>query len=581
MKKKKVLIGEELVREGLITAEQLKFALGEQGKLKGKAKERLGEVIIRCGFIDEKMLIPFLEKYLKIRYVNLKEKDYIDPKILRLIPERMARNFKLIGLEIKDGKLRAAMANPFDVIALDTIESKTGYKLERCFSQPHEIEEAIDKFYQEESLEKSIHDFIGLKEIEEAEEKKAQPAGQVVDYKKLEEEAAKAPVVEFVNQLLQIAVRDGASDIHVEPCEKELSIRYRVDGVLHEAVPPPKEMESAIITRMKLLGRMDIAERRLPQDGRFKFESKNKDIDVRMASTPTIFGEKLVLRLLDKSSLLLRMEDLGFEEAEVKKFKHVLNQPYGMILVTGPTGSGKTTTLYSALNYINKPEKNIVTIEDPVEYQLEGINQIQIKPLIGLTFASSLRTILRQDPDIIMIGEIRDLETLENAVKASLTGHLVISTIHTNNAPSVIYRLIHMGLEPYLIVACLSLVIAQRLIRRICPKCKQKINLPESAIKGLEQRLKVDLKNISFHKGTGCKACGGTGYKGRVGIYELLIINEEIKKMVLEGISEKELKEAAIKFGMKTLVQSGIEKVNKGITTIEEVLKVTFVEKET
>ncbi len=577
--KKKVLIGEELVKAGLITSEQLKFALEEQGKLKGKDKERLGEVIIRCGFVKEELMVVFLEKYLKIPYVNLKDKEHIDPRILRLIPERMARNFKLIGIDIVDDKLRVAMANPFDVIAMDTIKGKTGYKVERYFSQLRDIGDAIDKFYRGGSFEKSIHEFISLKAEEEEKEKEARPIRREIDYKKLEVEAARAPVVEFVSQLLENAVMQGASDIHIEPREKELFIRYRVDGILRETIPPPKEMESAILTRVKLLGRMDIAERRLPQDGRFNFEIKNKNIDVRLASTPTIFGEKLVLRLLDKTSLLLRMEDLGLVEEEVKQFKHVLKQPYGMVLVTGPTGCGKTTTLYSALNYINEPTKNIVTIEDPVEYQLEGINQIQIKPLIGLTFASSLRTILRQDPDIIMIGEIRDLETLENAVKAALTGHLVISTIHTNDAPSVVYRLVHMGLEQYLIVACLSMVLAQRLIRRICARCKQKIKLTESAIKGLERRLGVDLKNISFYKGTGCKACDGTGYKGRVGIFELFIINEEIKKLILEGITEKELQKAAIRFGMKTLLQGGLEKVDKGITTVEEVLKVTFIEK--
>ncbi|UCD54601.1 MAG: Flp pilus assembly complex ATPase component TadA, partial [Candidatus Omnitrophota bacterium] len=570
IKKKKNLIGAELVKTGLITPEQLKFALEEQRKLKGKDKERLGEVIIRCGFVKEELMVPFLEKYLGIPYINVKGKEHIDPRILRLIPERMARNFKLIGIDIVDGKLRVAMANPFDVIALDTIKGKTGYKIQRCFSHPPDIVDTIDKFYRGGNFEKSIHEFISLKAEEDEKEKEIKrPVRQEIDYKRLEMEAAKVPVVEFVSQLLENAVGQGASDIHIEPREKELFIRYRVDGILREAVPPPKQMESAILTRVKLLGRMDIAERRLPQDGRFNFETENKSIDVRLASTPTIFGEKLVLRLLDKTSLLLEMKDLGFAENEVKQFKHVLKQPYGMVLVTGPTGCGKTTTLYSALNYINEPAKNIVTIEDPVEYQLEGINQIQIKPLIGLTFASSLRTILRQDPDIIMIGEIRDLETLENAVKAALTGHLVISTIHTNDAPSVVYRLVHMGLEQYLIVACLSMVLAQRLIRRICAKCRQKIKLTESVIKGLEQRLDVDLKNISFYKGTGCKACDRTGYKGRVGIFELFVINEEIKKLILEGTSEKELKKIAMRFGMKTLLQSGLEKVDKGITSVE------------
>lgn len=577
--KKKRLIGEELVKTGLLTSEQLKFALEEQKKLKGPKRERLGEIIVRCGLVDEELMITFLKEYLEIPYMKLKGCEHIDPRAIKLIPEKMARNFGLIGVNIVDGRFRVAMANPFDVIASDTIRIKTGYKIEKWFSQRKEIEEAIGRFYKKTDFEKSIHEFISLKTKETEKEEQTKAAFPSVNYKKLEKEAARVPVIEFVNELLEEAVRQRASDIHMEPRESELFIRYRVDGILHEAIPPPKAMESAIITRIKLLGSMDIAEHRLPQDGRFNFKVGDKEVDVRLASMPTVFGEKIVMRLLDKGGLLLDMEDLGLHQKEIKQFKHLLKQPYGMILVTGPTGSGKSTTLYSALNYINQSEKNIVTIEDPVEYQIKGINQIQIKPAIGLTFASSLRTILRQDPDIIMLGEIRDLETLENAVKAALTGHLVLTTIHTNDAPSVIYRLIHMGLEPYLIVACLNLVVAQRLIRRICSKCKEKITLSESAVKGMEERLGVSLKGISFYKGKGCRACGDTGYKGRVGIFEFFVINEEIKKMILEGIGESELKKVALKLGMKDLLASGLEKVNEGITTIEEALKVTFIEK--
>jgi len=577
--KKKTLLGEELVNAGLITSEQLAFAIKEQTKLKGKTKELIGEIIVKCGFVNEDLMVLFLERHLKIPYMNLRARDQIDPAVLKLIPERMAKNFKLIGVYVTGDKLHVAMANPFDIVALDTIKIKTGYKIERWFSRPKEIEEAIKRFYAENNIEKSIHDFIDLKAREKDEARGGRVITPEVDFKKMESEAAKAPVVGFVDTLLEQAIKQRASDIHIEPREKELSIRYRVDGILREATPPPKAMESAILTRIKLLANMDIAEHRLPQDGRFKFHAGSKEIDVRLASTPTIFGEKLVLRILDKTGLLLKMEDLGLEQSYIKQFRHVLKQPYGLILVTGPTGSGKTTTLYSALNYINEPEKNIVTIEDPVEYQLKGINQIQIKPAIGLGFASSLRTVLRQDPDIIMIGEIRDLETLENAVKASLTGHLVLSTIHTNDAPGVVYRLIHMGLEPYLITACLSLVVAQRLIRRICPNCKEKITLTKTALAGLEDRLGADLKNISFHKGTGCKKCGNTGYEGRIGIFEVLTVTEEVKKKILEGSGEDELKRLAIRLGMKNLLHAGLEKVNAGLTTIEEVLKVTFIEK--
>jgi len=576
--KKKILIGKELVRANIITPKQLKFALKEQRKLQGKKKERIGEMVIKYGFVTEEQMIKFLEKHLKIPYVKLDANTRIDPKAVRLIPERMARNFKAIGIKVSKDKLQVAMADPFDIIAVDTLETRTKHGIDRWFSLPREVEAAINKYYPiEEGFEGSIGEFISLR----AEEARNQPQdfAKRLDYKQLESEATKAPVVRFVNKLIEEAFHERASDIHIEPQEKELSIRYRIDGVLREVVPPPKEMESAIITRIKLLGGMDIAERRLPQDGRFKCSIKGTEIDIRLASSPIIYGEKLVLRILDKSSLFVDMQNLGLTEDELKTFRHILKQPYGMILVTGPTGSGKTTTLYSALNYINESKKNIVTIEDPVEYQLKGINQIQIKPHIGLTFASSLRTVLRQDPDIIMIGEIRDLETLENAVKASLTGHLVISTIHTNDAPGVVFRLIHMGLEPYLIIACLNLVIAQRLIRRICEKCKEKITMSESTIKGMERRLGMNLSGINFYKGKGCTECDDTGYRGRVGIFEVLPIDEDIKALILDGASEKELKKVILKTGMKNLFARGIEKVRQGAPTIEEVLKVTFIEK--
>jgi len=503
----------------------------------------------------------------------------IGEDVLKLIPEKMARNFKLIGVELRDDILHVAMANPFDIIARDTLKMKTGHDIQRWFSRSREIAEAINRFYQKKTMESTTDEFIDLKQKEVEHETITVPGFEDSEYKGLEVQAAKAPIVAFVNKLLEKAIEKQASDIHIEPHENNMLVRYRVDGILQKGIPQPKQMESAVLTRIKLLGNMDIAEHRLPQDGRFKWSIRGKEVDIRLASMPTIFGEKLVLRLLDKTKLHLDMADLGLEKKETTQFKHILKQPYGMTLVTGPTGSGKTTTLYSALNFINEPGKNIVTIEDPVEYQLEGINQIQIKPHIGLTFASSLRTILRQDPDIIMIGEIRDLETLENAVKASLTGHLVLSTIHTNNAPSVIYRLIHMGLEPYLIVACLNLVVAQRLIRCICTKCKEEIKINPLTKKGLEERLGVSLEGMSFYHGKGCKACNNSGYKGRIGIFEFFMVTAKIKKLILEGMSEREITKVAIDSGMQNLLQSGLEKVKKGVTTIEEVLKVTFVEK--
>ena len=577
----KKFLGEELVRAGIITAEQLKFALQlqEEQKVRGESKELLGEIIIRAGFIEEQALIKFLEKHFSIPYVSLIRKEDVDLAAVKLVPEMMARNFNVIviGINNKANKLILAMSNPFDIVAIDTIRTATGYEIEKRFCQIRDIESAIDRFYPEHAMQKSVDQFVEFK-IAEEKEAGVTGASKAADAE-LGSDAFKTPVVQFVDSMLKDAIQKRASDIHVEPREDRLSIRYRVDGVLVDTPSPPKQMESAIITRLKLLGRMNIAEQRLPQDGRFKLEYKGTPIDIRMASSPIIHGEKLVLRILDSSSLLVKMEDLGMSEENVKEFKMVLKQAYGFILVTGPTGSGKTTTLYSALSYINTPEKNIVTIEDPVEYQLEGINQIQTKHQIGLTFSSGLRTVLRQDPDIIMIGEIRDLETLENAIKASLTGHLVLSTIHTNDAPSVITRLMHMGLEPYLIAPCLSLVIAQRLARKICDHCKEKIKLPADVIQRFSKESDVDLSGYSFFHGKGCSRCSSTGYKGRTGLYEFFPVTKRIKDLIIESAPEDKLKKAAQEEGMKTIFQHGLEKVNRGMTTIEEVLRVTVLEK--
>jgi len=575
-RKKENLIGHRMVEKGLITARQLKYLVGEQRKMKGR-KERIGEMALRHGFIEEKKLVPFLEEFLGISYANLKEMDINpDTYCLKAIPENIAHQYNVVPIKFdKDAnKLVVAMSNPFDVMATDTLKMRTGYELDIKFSFPAEIEEALGKVYKDAAMRKSIDEFIDLKSSET--EKAPKVLQAVVDA----ESGVKTPVIQFVDQILKNAVKDGASDVHIEPCEDRLRIRYRMDGILVDITPPPKEMQSAIITRLKLLSNMDIAEQRLPQDGRFKFLYNKIPIDVRVASSPIIYGEKLVMRLLDSSKLLVKMEDLGMEPDNLIDFKSILKNSYGMVLVTGPTGSGKTTTLYSALNFINTPDKNIVTIEDPVEYQLANINQIQTKHQIGLTFASGLRTVLRQDPDIIMIGEIRDLETLENAVKASLTGHLVLSTIHTNNAPSTIMRMTHMGLEPYLISSCLSLVIAQRLVRKICENCKEKIPFSQFVLKGLERRVNMNLGNINFYKGKGCPKCRNTGYKGRTGLYEFFVITKNIKAMILEGKSEAELKAEGVKGGMRDIFQAGLRKVNDGIITIDELLRVTVLEKD-
>lgn len=579
---KKDRLGNRLVKAGIITPKQLKFAIKEQRKLKGKNRERLGEILLRSGFINEKTLQTFLEKYYTgIPYVELRSGKNIDPAAVKLIPERMARNLKsiAIGLNKKTNKLMVAMSDPMDIVALDTLRLKTGYEIERYFSYVKEIDDAINKSYEEHALRESVRDFINIRESEQKKDKEEIVLRPSKGLSALEEEAVKTPVIEFVDHLLSNAVRSRASDIHVEPRANELSIRYRIDGFLHETFPPPKEMQGAIITRLKLLADMNIAEQRLPQDGRFQFSFDNRDVDVRVASTPIIYGEKLVLRLLDKLGLIVSMNDLGLSAQNIEKFKLILKQAYGMILVTGPTGSGKTTTLYSALNFINTPEKNIVTIEDPVEYQMHGINQIQTKHHIGLTFAAGLRAVLRQDPDVIMIGEIRDLETLENAVKASLTGHLVLSTIHTNDAPSVVIRLMHMGLESYLISSCLSLVIAQRLVRKICPDCREKVDMKPSDLAELKKISGVDMNGISFYRGKGCNKCNNIGYKGRTGLFEFLPISQGIRDMIKEDITDTEIKKVASKEGMKDIFQAGMEKVAAGMTTLEEVLRVTVLEK--
>ncbi len=573
-------LGQELVHAGLITSKQLKSLLEEQRKMKRDGRrELLGEMIIKSGIVDEKTLTGFLEKHFSIPYNSLDINETIDPSVVKLIPERMARNFKLIaiGLKKEENKIIVAMANPFDIVAIDTIRAMTQYEIEKRFSQTKDVENAIDRLYSEHAMQRSMDEFIEFKIAEEKEERLAGHPKETSD--ELETNAFKAPVIEFVESMLKDAIQKRASDIHIEPREDKLSIRYRIDGILVDKLPPPKEMQSAIITRLKLLGRMNIAEQRLPQDGRFELEYKGKGIDIRMASCPIIHGEKLVLRILDSSSLLVKMEDLGMTAESVEEFKNILKQSYGMILVTGPTGSGKTTTLYSALNYINTPDKNIITIEDPVEYQLQGINQIQTKHQIGLTFSEGLRIVLRQDPDIIMIGEIRDLETLENSIKAALTGHLVLSTIHTNDAPSVVTRLVHMGLEPYLIAPCLCLVIAQRLARKICVSCIEKIKLEDDVMEQFNKRHNVDLRRISFSRGKGCPKCNFTGYRGRTGLYEFFVVSKRIKDMILEGVSEDKLKKAAQEEGMKTIFEHGLEKVSKGITTMEEVLRVTVLEK--
>ena len=494
--------------------------------------------------------------------------DTIDPEAVKIIPERIARTFCLLAVSLTEGTLKVAMVDPLNIVAIDSIKAYTDCEIEPVIARKEEIVEAIAKYYEEiVDLEKSIQDLVTFESGE--------PGEAELDVEQLRVAADDAPVVRLINLILLQALEQRATDIHIEPREKALSIRFRVDGALREVNSPPKRMQSAIISRIKILSDLDIAERRLPQDGRCRIRVRQKDIDIRVSTLPAVYGEKVVMRLLDKANLFKKIEKLGLEPGEQEKFISAIERPHGMLLVTGPTGSGKTTTLYTALDYINSPDKNIITVENPVEYELEGINQVQVKTKIGLTFANALRSILRQDPDVIMIGEIRDLETAKIAINSALTGHLVFSTLHTNDAVSSIIRLVNLGIEPYLIVSCLNMAIAQRLIRRICPHCKAEYTPSLKTLKYIEPELGGE-NEFKYYRGTGCEHCAGTGYYGRMAIYEILQMDSEIAELVAKGANENQLQKTALEKGMVTLLGSGIEKVKQGLTTIDEVLKVAI-----
>ncbi len=557
-------LGELLVRENLITPAQLQKALEEQKRTGG----RLGANLCKLGFIKEEQLTEFLSKQYGIPAVNLKEFE-IDPDVVKLIPEEVARKHMAIPISRSGSTLIVAMADPSNIFAQDDIKFLTGYNVEVVVAPENSIKEAIDQYYQGgENIEEVLGDLEDI-DIELGEEE------EEVNLTDLEKASEEAPVIKLVNLILTDAIKKNASDIHIEPYEKTFRVRYRIDGVLYEVLKPPMKMKNAIISRIKIMSGMDIAERRLPQDGRIKIKlGKDREMDYRVSVVPTLFGEKVVLRLLDKSNLQLDMTKLGFDEDQLKLFKEAITRPYGMVLVTGPTGSGKTTTLYSALSELNKPEVNICTAEDPVEYNLMGINQVQMHEEIGLNFAAALRSFLRQDPDIILVGEIRDFETAEIAVKAALTGHLVLSTLHTNDAPSTINRLLNMGVEPFLVASSVNLILAQRLVRKTCPECKEPVDInPQVLIDmGMDPEL---AKDTVVYKGAGCYHCNETGYKGRIAVYEVMMLYEELKDMILNGASAAELKREAIRLGMKTMRMSGLEKIRQGVTTPEEVARVT------
>lgn len=559
-------IGELLLREKIITQDQLKKAVDEQKKNGG----RLGYNLTRLGYISEKDLTAFLSRQYGIPTIELSTQE-IEPEIVRLIPQDVAEKYQVIPVGRTGSTLVLAMADPSNIFAIEDIKFLTGYNVEPLIASDSAIKTAIEKHYDtaEMGLEGVLTDFDeGEMEVVKDEED--------LDISEIKKAVEDAPVVKLVNLVLTDAIKKGASDIHIEPYEKSFRVRYRIDGILSEVMKPPMKLKNAIVSRIKIMSQLDIAERRLPQDGRIKLKlGQNKEMDYRVSVLPTLFGEKVVLRLLDKSNLQLDMTKLGFEEKALKNFMGAIHKPWGIVLVTGPTGSGKTTTLYSALSELNKTSENISTAEDPVEFNLMGINQVQMHDDIGLNFAASLRSFLRQDPDIIMVGEIRDYETAEIAIKAALTGHLVLSTLHTNDAPSTVNRLLNMGIEPFLVSSSCNLILAQRLARKICKDCREKVPISEKVLVDLGVP-PGEAHKMECFKGTGCATCGGSGYKGRIALYEVMPFTETIKELVLNGASSAELKRGAIKDGMKSLRMSGITKVAEGVTTIEEIMRVTM-----
>jgi len=563
--------GELLVSKGLLTREELEKVLDEQSKQGG----RLGEILLRLEKLNHEDVILALAEHLSMEYIRLDENskmNIVDMDIARILPESIAKRFCLVAINEVDDKVVVVMADPLNVVALDTVALKINRQIKPAISSPREINKAIELIYHGSDLEEQQ-----LRTLVEGEVEQEGILSEEVEESDTssEEDANKAPVIRFVDLLMSQAVKSRASDVHIEPQEKTMMVRMRIDGVLRDMVPPAKKMQAAVIARIKIIARMDIAERRLPQDGRFKMKTSGRYIDVRVSVIPTIYGEKVVMRILDASAVKHELEQLGLEPELLEEFKGMLARPHGIMIVTGPTGSGKSTTLYSALNYVKDPTKNITTVEDPVEYRLAGINQIQIKPEIELDFAKCLRAILRQDPDIILIGEIRDKETVEIAIKASLTGHLVLSTFHTNDAPSAISRLLYMGIERYLLASSLNLVVAQRLVRKICEHCKEPVTLSEEALK----RLKIDPKKAGdavFYRGKGCVACGGTGCLGRLPIFEFLVIDDEIRELIVADSSEAQIRKASRKKGYSGLLESGVNKALAGLTTAEEVISVAY-----
>ncbi|MCS7242246.1 type IV-A pilus assembly ATPase PilB [Candidatus Caldatribacterium sp.] len=555
-------LGELLVKKQRITPEQLEKAL----EIQKKTGEKLGEILQKMGLVGSREVYEVLAEQLGTLYVDL-DSYVIDPKVVALLPEKFCRQYQVIPVGEEGNTLILAMANPVDVMTIDRIRLMTKREIRPVVASPQDIEKALNAYYGVgETVEELIREAETKEGIVLPEEEEELRIDQL---KALGEEA---PIIRVVNMIILQAIRSGASDIHIEPQENEVRIRFRIDGILHDITSTPIRVHPAIVSRVKILSRMNIAERRLPQDGRFQVTVDNRTVDFRVSSLPTIFGEKIVMRILDKSTLLLDLDRLGFEEEDLEKFYRLIQHPYGMILLTGPTGSGKTTTLYSALNFINKPDLNIITIEDPVEYRLPGINQVQVRPKIGLTFANALRAIMRQDPDVIMVGEIRDSETAEIAIHAALTGHLVFSTLHTNTAAGALVRLQEMGVPSYLIASALIGVVAQRLVRRICERCKVDFEIFGPIARELTGGEK---DRLTVFRGKGCPECNRTGYRGRTAVSEVLVMDDEMRALVLRNATEREITERACAKGMRTLRENAIRKVLQGVTTLEEMYRVT------
>ncbi len=563
-------LGDLLVADGLLTPEQLQKALAEQ---KGST-DKLGSILIRLGFINEEQLIGFLSRQYGVPSITLSQL-VVDTEVLKLVPPAIAKKYEVLPVRRMGNSLALAMADPTNVFALDDISFMTNLQVLPLVASQSAIKKAIDRHYESktEAIASVMQDMstdLSNVEVVEGDEE-----GAKVDVFELKESADEAPVVKLVNMVLVDAIQKGASDIHFESYEKVFRIRFRIDGVLHEMLAPPKRLEAAILSRIKIMSNLDIAERRLPQDGRIKLRYSTREIDFRVSTLPTIFGEKAVLRILDKEALQLDLTKLGFDDWSLEKFNAAIHQPYGMVLITGPTGSGKTTTLYSAIHTINSPEHNIMTAEDPVEYNLKGVNQVQINEGVGRTFAAALRSFLRQDPDVILVGETRDLETAQISIRAALTGHLVFSTLHTNDCPSTIARLLDMGIQPFLVASSLLLILAQRLGRKICKACKEPYEGDEETLVPYGH-VPTGKGKVTFYKGKGCPTCNFTGMKGRVAIYEVMPISEELRDAILRNAPTAELRELAQSQGMKTLRQNGLLKVLEGTTTVEEVLRVTL-----